>query len=126
MMKDAALPIVLIVLGAIWLLDSLDWLPSIQWVWIFGLICAGSAILALDGITKSSVVAGPMLILAGVLSYFRQFHALGWRFIFPVMLISAGLLMLLARSTSIPESPTFNRRLNHHIRRNSQDGESHD
>ncbi|RJG05756.1 hypothetical protein D3870_06735 [Noviherbaspirillum cavernae] len=122
MMKDAALPIVLIVLGAVWLLDSLNWLPSVQWVWILGLAGAGAAILMLDGITKSSIVAGPLLILAGALSFFRQFYGLGWRFIIPVMLISAGVLMLVARSSSIPESPVFNRRFG----RKPQDGESHD
>jgi len=129
-MKDAALPIVLIVLGAVWLLDSLHWLPSVQWVWILGLAGAGIAILALDGITKSSVVAGPLLILAGALSFFRQYYGLGWRFIIPIMLISAGALMLIARAPSIPESPNFHRRAGRdfdgHSGRHSQDGDSHD
>jgi hypothetical protein len=108
-MKDAALPIVLIVLGAAWLLNSLHWLPDVQWLWILGLSGAGAAILFLDGITKSSVVAGPLLILAGLLSFFHQYHGLGWRFIIPLMLIAAGSLMLVARSASIPESRNFKR-----------------
>lgn len=108
-MKDAALPVVLIVLGLTWLLNSLDWLPDIHWLWILGLAGAGTAILMLDGITKSSVVAGPLLILAGLLSFFRQYYGLGWRFIIPVMLIAAGIFMLVARAPSIPESPRFNR-----------------
>ena len=40
-MKDAALPVVLIVLGIAWLLNSLDWLPEIHWLWILGLAGAG-------------------------------------------------------------------------------------
>jgi hypothetical protein len=112
-MKDAALPIVLIVLGAAWLLNSLHWLPEVHWIWILGLMGGGFAILILDGITKSSVVAGPLLILAGLLSFFHQYYALGWRFMIPVMLISAGLLMLVARSPSIPESRNLNRRFEH-------------
>ena len=108
-MKDAALPVVLIVLGIAWLLNSLDWLPEIHWLWILGLAGAGVAILVLDGITKSSVVAGPLLILAGILSFFRQYYGLGWRFIVPIMLIAAGTFMLVARSPAVPESRTLSR-----------------
>lgn len=108
--RDAALPVVLIVLGLVWLLNSLDWLPDVHWLWIIGLAGAGAAILLLDGITKSSVIAGPLLILAGLMSFLRQYHALGWRFIIPVMLIAAGILMLVARSPAIPESRTFGHR----------------
>lgn len=121
-MKDAALPVVLIVLGVTWLLNSLDWLPDIHWLWILGLAGAGVAILMLDGITKSSVVAGPLLILAGFLSFCRQYYGLGWRFIIPVMLIAAGTLMLIARSPAIPESRTLQR----HFGNRSQDRGPHD
>lgn len=120
-MRDAALPIVLIILGGAWLLNSLHWLPEIHWIWILGMIGAGIAIMMLDGITKSSVVAGPLLIMAGILSFFHQYYALGWRFMIPVMLIAAGLFMLAARSPSIPESRTFSRQ----AARKPRDGEPH-
>jgi hypothetical protein len=121
LMKDGALPIVLVVLGAAWLLHSLDWLPEVRWIWILGLAGAGLAILMLDGVTKSSVVAGPLLISAGLLSFFHQYYGLGWRFIIPVMLIAAGTLMLVAHSPSIPESRNFNR----HIKHKSGDRDPH-
>lgn len=108
-MKDAAFPVVLIVLGLVWLLNSLDWLPEVHWLWILGLGGAGVAIMALDGITKSSIIAGPMLMLAGLMSFARQYYGLEWRFIIPVMLIAAGILMLVARSPAIPESRKLNR-----------------
>lgn len=108
-MRDAGLPIALLLLGVAWLLDSLDWLPSIRWVWVFGLIAAGAGILLLDGITKSSLVAGALLIGAGVMAFFHQFHGLGWRFIIPVMLIVTGGAQLIARSSAIPESRNFKR-----------------
>jgi hypothetical protein len=108
-MKDAALPVVLILLGATWLLHTLNWLPDIHWLWVIGLAGAGVAILLLDGITKSSIVAGPLLILAGLMSFLRQNYALGWNIEIPVMLIAAGILMLAARSPSVPESRNFNR-----------------
>jgi len=108
-MKDAVFPVILVALGAAWLLNSLDWLPGVHWLWIIGLAGSGIAILLLDGITKSSVVAGPLLILAGGLSFARQYYDLEWRFIFPVMLIAAGVLMLIARLPSIPASRELQR-----------------
>lgn len=109
-MRDAALPVVLIVLGLAWLLNTLNWLPDVHWVWILGLAGTGIAIMALDGITKSSVVAGPLLILAGVMAFCRQYYRLGWGVIIPVMLIGAGIAMLAARSSAIPESRRLERR----------------
>ncbi len=115
-MKDAVFPVILITLGAAWLLNSLDWLPGVHWLWISGLTGAGIAILLLDGITKSSIVAGPLLILAGILSFMRQYYDLPWRFIFPVMLMAAGVLMLVARLPSVPHSRELDRARNgeHH------------
>lgn len=103
-MRGAGLPIVLIVLGGGWLLHSLHWLPDVRWLWVIGMALAGVAILVLDGITKSSVVSGPLLILAALMSYLRLEYGLGWRFIVPVMLIGWGLAMLVARAPSVPLS----------------------
>lgn len=116
MMKDAALPVVLILLGATWLLHTLHWLPDVHWLWVIGLAGAGVAILLLDGITKSSIVAGPLLILAGLMSFLRQQYGLGWNIEIPVMLIAAGMLMLVARAPAIPESHNLQRRSERHAR----------
>lgn len=102
--KGAGLPVVLIVVGGAWLLNSLHWLPDVRWLWIGGLAGAGVAILLLDGFTKSSVVAGPLLILAGLLAFLREYHNLGWRFVIPIMLVGWGLTLLIARLASIPPS----------------------
>ena len=103
-MKDVGLPIALLLLGVAWLLDSLDWLPNIRWVWVIGLLAAGIGILVLDGVTKSSLVSSALLVGAGVMAFFHQFHGLGWRFIIPIMLIVAGVAQLIARSPAIPAS----------------------
>jgi hypothetical protein len=116
MMKDAALPVVLILLGATWLLHTLHWLPDVHWLWVIGLAGAGVAILLLDGITKSSIVAGPLLILAGLMPFLRQQYGLGWNIEIPVMLIAAGMLMLVARAPAIPESHNLQRHSERHAR----------
>ncbi|NEX59637.1 LiaF transmembrane domain-containing protein [Noviherbaspirillum galbum] len=103
-MRDAGLPVILIVLGAGWLLHSLNLLPDVHWLWIICLAGAGVGILLVEGFTKSSVISGPLLILAGFMSFCRQTYRVGWGVIIPVMLIAAGILMLVSRSPSIPES----------------------
>src|SRR4051794_37785142 len=103
-MRDVVLPITLIVAGLIWLLFNLDSIPSFDWVITLILVGAGIAILALEGLTKKSVVGGPLLIAVG-LTWLLHFHyGIRWRFLAPSLAIVAGALMLVARSTAIPES----------------------
>ncbi len=106
-MKNATFPIILIALGTFLLLHSLHLVPDIRWLWIVGLILAGIVVLVTDGITKSSIVAGPLLILTGVLQYFRLEYDLGYRIIIPILLIALGVLLLIARSGTIPEKSTL-------------------
>ena len=102
-MRDIIVPIVLILLGAVWLLNNLNWLPDYYWFWTLGLIAAGITVMALDGITKSSIVAGPMLILLGVFSLLRQGFDIGWNIQLPILLMALGVLLLVARLPAIPE-----------------------
>ncbi|TAK92153.1 MAG: hypothetical protein EPO06_02795 [Burkholderiaceae bacterium] len=102
-MKNATFPIVLIALGSFLLLHSLGWVPNLRWLWIVGLILAGVVVLVTDGITKSSVVVGPLLILAGALQYFRLTYDMTYHIIIPILLIALGVLLLIARSDWVPE-----------------------
>lgn len=102
-MKNATLPIVLIVLGSLLLLNSLDLIPSMRWLWVMGLIIAGVVVLAADGLTSSSIVVGPLLILAGILQFLRLQYGLTYSLIIPILMISLGILLLLARSGKFPD-----------------------
>jgi hypothetical protein len=102
-MRDAVLPITLIAAGAIWLLFNLDWVPSFDWVVTLVLIGAGIAILVLEGITKKSVVGGPLLIAMGVTWFLHFQFGVRWHFLAPSLFIVTGTLMLGSRMASIPE-----------------------
>lgn len=104
-MKNTTFPIVLMALGSLFLLHSLDLVPSMRWLWIVGLLAAGVMVLIADGITKSSIVVGPLLILAGVLQFFSMHSGLAYNIIIPLMMIALGGLLLVARSDAIPEQP---------------------
>lgn len=102
-MKDATLPIVLIAVGGLWLLHNLDWIPDTRWIAAWVLVIAGAAVLALEGLTKKSVIGGPLMIGLGVLWMLRLKHFIELDIVLPCALILLGALMLIARHPAIPD-----------------------
>jgi hypothetical protein len=102
-MRNAALPITLIVVGVIGLVWYFGWFPDADVVTALGLVAAGVLILAMDGLTKSSVVLGPTLITMGVMWWLHDAYRLRWSLLIPILLIVIGALMLGARRSSLPE-----------------------
>lgn len=103
-MRDATLPVVLIAGGLAMLGWHYGWIPNWNTLVAIALVVAGIAILVLDGITKKSLVAGPVLIALGIGWY--GYFALGWhsRLIVPLIMIFAGLMMLIARFAPLPDN----------------------
>ena len=102
-MKDAAVPILLISAGLIWLLFNLGLVPDRNWI-VFGvLVGAGIALFIIDGLTKKTVAAGGSLVAAGIAWIVHFEYAVRWKMVVPAMLIAVGCLMLLSRLPSIPE-----------------------
>ena len=102
-MRNASLPVALIVVGAAWLLWYYRLFPHIDWIIALGLTGGGVVIMVLDGITKSSIVAGPFLIGAGVAWLLHDRFGTSWLVLVPSLLILVGALMLIARLPQIPE-----------------------
>jgi len=102
-MRDASLPITLIVVGLGWLLWEYRLFPDIDWIISLGFIIGGIAVLAIDRINKSSVVVGPFLIAVGIAWFLHDRYGTTWRLIIPVMLVFLGALMLVARNPRVPE-----------------------
>ncbi len=102
-MKDASLPVTLIVIGLGWLLWELRLFPDIDWIVSAGFVVAGIAVLVIDGVNKNSIVIGPFLIAVGIVWFAHDRYWVGWRFIIPVLLVLLGVLLLVARSARIPE-----------------------
>jgi hypothetical protein len=55
-MKDASLPITLIVVGLVWLAWHFHFFPDIDWVIALGFTAGGIGVLVIDGINKNSIV----------------------------------------------------------------------
>ena len=101
-MRDATLPVVLIAGGLAMLGWNYGWIPDWNTLVAIALVGAGVAIMLLDGLTKQSLVAGPVLIAMGMGWY--GYFDLGWRskLIIPLLMIFAGLMMLAARFAPLP------------------------
>jgi hypothetical protein len=102
-MRNAALPITLIVIGLIGVIWYLGWFPNVESVTALALVAAGVLILITDGITKNSIVLGPMLIAVGASVWLHDVYRLHWWLLISILLIVLGLLMLIARHSRIPE-----------------------
>lgn len=102
-MRDASIPITLIVVGTGWLLWELRLFPDVDWIIAIGFIAGGIAVLAIDGINRNSVVVGPFLIAIGIAWLLHDRYWVSWRLIVPSMLALLGVLMLISRSRRIPD-----------------------
>jgi hypothetical protein len=103
-MRNAAMPVTLIVFGILGVIWYLGWFPDFDSITTIALVGAGVAILAMDGITKSSIVLGPTLIALGIAWWLHDAYRIRWTLLVSVILIVIGALMLVARSPSIPET----------------------
>lgn len=101
------LPLLLIVLGTGWLLTTLGIAPALDWIWILSLALTGVLFFVIGGFDKLTVVAGPFFLIASLLSVLRQTDRLALNTEVPVLIIVAGVLLLVARSSRIPMPQWF-------------------
>lgn len=100
--KSLVLPIVLVAVGVGWLLSTLGYVPSIDWIWTIGLGAVGLLTFVVGGFDKFTVVVGSFFLLASITSVLRQTGKLPINIEAPMIVIAIGLLMLVARSPKIP------------------------
>jgi drug/metabolite transporter (DMT)-like permease len=108
-MKDASLPITLIIVGLVWLIWHFRFFPDVDWVIALGFVAGGVALMVIDGINKNSIVIGPILIAMGAAWWLHDHYRVSWSLIIPSLLVLLGVLMLVARNPAIrdkrPASP---------------------
>lgn len=105
MQKDRSsliLAIFLITVGVGWLLSSIGFIPSVDWVWTLGLAMIGVLAIVLSGFDKVSFVISSFFGLASILSVLRQLGALDPKVEVPILVIAAGAILLAARADAIP------------------------
>ena len=90
-----AIALLVIALGVAWLLNTLNVIPGIDWIWTGGLGIAGILVLMMSGIDRVSVVVGPFLVVTSVLSVLRQTGRLRFDIELPILAIVFGVLSCL-------------------------------
>jgi hypothetical protein len=94
-------PILVIVAGITWLLNILEVIPGVDWVWTIGLGAVGVLMLVVGGLNKMTIVAGPFLIIAAVTSLLRQTGILEIDKEIPILTIALGSLLLVAQAARL-------------------------
>lgn len=105
--KSMAIAILIITVGLGWLLTTLGVGSSIHWVWTMGLAVTGALVFLVSGIDKVSVVVGPFLIIASMLSILRQQELLRVDVELPILVMLTGALLLIAGMKGIPAPKWF-------------------
>ena len=98
--------ILIIAVGAGWLLNELQILNAIDWAWTLILATGGIMSFVLGGLNKVSIVAGPCLMAGAVTSAMRQSGRLNIRLEMPILTIVFGICLLIALASSL-KTPEF-------------------
>jgi hypothetical protein len=98
------IPILIIAIGVGWLLTAQGFAPGVNWIWTLGLGVVGILVFVVSsGVDKVSVVIGPFFLLASLLSVLRQTGQMSMDIEIPILVISIGVLLLVARFPVIPK-----------------------
>ena len=100
--KTLALPCLLIAIGAGWLLTTLGVAPGIDWVWTLCLAIVGILAFVVGGFDKVTLVVGAFFIITSFLAILRQYGYISIDVEVPILVMTAGILLLVARHPSIP------------------------
>ena len=100
--KSLAIPILIMAIGAAWLLNTIGVIPGVDWIWTVGLGTLGILILAFGGWNKVSVVVGAFLLIASVFSVARQTGRLNPQIEVPSLVIVFGVLLLFVQLSNLP------------------------
>ena len=98
-------PIILLVFGGCLMLQSYAILPKRGDLWSIALALIGVLTFVVGRFNKSTIVIGPFFLIASLLSVLRQHADLAFEREVPLIFMTIGVLMLIARSDAIPDSP---------------------
>ncbi len=100
--KSLAISLLTITVGVGWLLTAKGVASQINWVWTLGIAVCGGLMFLSMGFDKLSFVLGTFFLVCSVMSILRQQGWLSVETEAPVLIITAGVLMLIARSERVP------------------------
>jgi hypothetical protein len=94
--KSVIFAVATITIGAAWLMNSMNILPGVEWIWTLGLAVTGALVIAVYGLDRVTVVAGPFLFVGALFSLLRQMDMMAVKYEAPALFIIFGLLVLVS------------------------------
>lgn len=91
-----------ILFGLGWLLNVMQVVADIDWVWTLGLAWVGFMVFILLGVDKVTFVAGSLLLVMSFFSVMRQTGKLPINYEVPILTILAGVLILVSHLAPLP------------------------
>jgi hypothetical protein len=102
--QSVAVSLLIIAVGGAWLLNTMNIIPGVNWVWTVGLAASGLLLMALAGLNKLTAVVGPFLIIASIFSLLRQRGTIHIDQEVPCLVIALGVLLLISTMSKLPRA----------------------
>jgi hypothetical protein len=94
--------LLIIAMGAAWLMNNLEIAPAVNWVWTVNLAAPGILILAFGRWNRINFVTGAFLAIASVVSLLGQIGTIREDVEIPWLVIIFGALLLFAKIARVP------------------------
>jgi hypothetical protein len=95
-------PVLIIGVGIGWLLNVLDFLHTVEWVWPVSLAVGAILAVVFGGANKLTFVLCPFLLVSSMFSVLRQVGRLRVNLEVPCLVILIGVLWLVAEILKLP------------------------
>ena len=106
-MKKIIGPVLIILTGIGWLLNTLEVFPSVDWLWTLALAGAGIAPFFCLGLDRFTFIVGLFLIGCSACSLLRQTGKIDTNLEVPILVILFGILSLAAELLPLKKSELF-------------------
>ena len=105
--SNLVIAILIIGFGVAWLLNVLQVLAGVDWIWTIGLGLTGALTLVFGGVNKLTQVIGPFLVFAAALSIFSQLGHMSLDIELPILMVLLGVLLVRVHIRSLPSPETL-------------------
>jgi hypothetical protein len=100
--KAVVIPLIIVALGANWLLDNLGTFPGVEWTWTGNIATFGVYTLLFRRWNRINFVVGMFLVIVALLSILEQNGAIRDVIEGPFLIMAFGSLLLVAKFARVP------------------------
>jgi hypothetical protein len=102
MAKGVLISFMVMAIGIAWLLNTLNFIGGVDWIWTGLLGASGLIALAWGKLNKFTFIIGAFLVVSSVFSILRQTGIMSVNVEIPLLVIAFGAVLLIAQLPFIP------------------------